>query len=87
MSDKSYIVTTEKNPNPNFIPPPSTTGSNTVNPTVGIKCPYRPVYYPQIHKVGEWYITSLAHATKIEVKFQDCIGKDCACWTPIGCKK
>ena len=76
MSDKSYIVTTEKNPNP-----------NTVNSTVGTKCPYRPVYYPQIHKVGEWYITSLAHATKIEVKFQDCIGKDCACWTPIGCKK
>lgn len=79
MSDKSYIVTTEKNPNPNFIPPS--------NPTVGTKCPYRKIYLPKTWWDGKWRTESLIKASRIEVEFQNCIGKDCACWTPIGCRK
>lgn len=78
MSDKSYIVTTEKNPNPNFIPPP--------NPIIGTKCPYR-IFYHFKGGLDQRYDTSLNNAVRIESEFQDCIGKDCACWTPIGCKK
>ena len=50
------------------------------------KCPYRVIYH---FKGGfdQRYDTTLNNAERIEVEFQDCIGKDCACWTPIGCRK
>lgn len=63
--------------NANFIPPP-TIGSN---PVVGTKCPYRKIY----HAYSDDWATTLKNATEIVEDFQDCLGKDCACWTPIGC--
>jgi hypothetical protein len=64
-----------------YPPPPPTTGSNVINPVVGTKCPYRKIYYAYS---GDW-TTELKNATRIETEFQDCLGKDCACWTPLGC--
>lgn len=68
---------TNKEPNPNFTPPP-TTSSNVINPVVGTKCPYRKIYHVYS---GNW----TKNTTEIAEDFQDCLGKDCACWTPLGC--
>lgn len=61
--------------------PPPTTGSNVINPVVGTKCPYRKIYHTYS---GDW-TTTLKNATEIMEEFQDCLGKECACWTPLGC--
>lgn len=65
-----------------YLPPPSTTGSNVINPVVGTKCPYRKIYRAYD---GDSWLTALRNATRIEEDFQDCLGKECACWTPLGC--
>ena len=64
-----------------YLPPPPTADSNIINPVVGTKCPYRKIYYAYS---SDW-TTELRNATRIVEEFQDCLGKDCACWTPIGC--
>jgi len=75
---------TNKEPNPNFTPPP-TTSSNAINPVIGTKCPYRKIYFPKTWWSGSLYPEVLMKATRIEIEFQDCLDKDCACWTPLGC--
>lgn len=64
--------------NSNFIPP--TAKSSTIH-----KCPYRIIYHFR-GGFNQKYDTSLNNAVRIESEFQDCIGKDCALWTPLGCK-
>lgn len=68
-----------------YLPPPLVTDSNVIKPAVGTKCPYRKIYLPKSWWDGKWHREDLMKATRIETEFQDCLGKDCACWTPIGC--
>lgn len=68
-----------------YPPPPPTTGSNVINPVVRTKCPYRKIYLPKIWWDGAWYKENLMKSTRIEEEFQDCLGKECACWTSLGC--
>ena len=76
MTDTTYWPPQSKNlSNPDFIPPP-TTGSNAIPPAakgsaIG-KCPFRKIYY-------------IKNDT-IEEDFRDCLGRECALWTPLGCK-
>ena len=48
------------------------------------KCPFCKIYH---FKGGfdQRYDTNIKNAEKIIEEFQDCIGKECSCWTPIGC--
>lgn len=48
------------------------------------KCPFRKIYH---FKGGfdQKYDIGIKCAEKIVEEFQDCIGKECVCWTPIGC--
>ena len=65
-----------------YLPPPPATGSNVIKPVVETKCPYRKIYHA--YDSGDW-LTELRNATRITEDFQDCLGKDCACWTLLGC--
>lgn len=84
MSNNSYIVTSNKEPNPNFIPPPTT------NSKAGTKCPFLKTYHAiyRSNSFGEFYednFHDFQYIDHIEEKPQNCIGKECACWTPLGC--
>lgn len=48
------------------------------------KCPFRKIY----HFKGSFnleYDVGIKNTERIVEEFQNCIGKECACWTPIGC--
>lgn len=91
MSNKSYITTSDKESNPNFIPPP-TTGSNAIKSKAGTKCPFLKTYHAiywsnSLDKFYEDNFYNFQYIDHIEERPQDCIGKDCICWTPIGCSR
>lgn len=97
MTDTTYWPPQSKNsPNPDFNPPP-TTGSNAIPPAAKSsairKCPFRKKYYA-VYKINRkdgttfyrrdfFYCDDLVD--HIEDEFQNCIGKECALWTPLGC--
>ena len=60
------------------------TKSSTITSFEKRKCPFRKIYH---FKGGfdQTYDVVIKSAEKIVEEFQNCIGKDCACWTPIGC--
>ena len=60
--------------NMNFIPPAE-------KPKQPRKCPFRKIYYTY----SDDWVTTLKNATKIVEEFQECIGNECACYTPFGC--
>lgn len=82
MAKELDVIINEKS-----YPSSPATNSNAIKPVAGIKCPYRIIYYPRTIWDGKYYPINLSDSTKIETEFQDCLGKECACWTPIGCNR
>jgi len=69
----------KSNPNPDYIPP-------MVKPTADRKCPFRKRYYAVLDgRKIQIYLRNNYLCDYIEEEFQDCIGKECAKWSPVGC--
>ena len=50
-----------------------------------LKCPFRKIYFGESVWDGSWCPDSLEGASRIVEEFQECIGNECACYTPVGC--
>lgn len=52
----------------------------------GRKCPFRKCYYAVLNgKNIQINLRQNYLCDYIEEEFQDCIGKECAKWSPVGC--
>lgn len=58
--------------------------SSTIVSSEKKKCPFRKIYHFR-RGFDQAYDVVIQCTEKVVEEFQDCIGKDCTCWTPIGC--
>ena len=66
------------NVNMDFVPPAE-------KPKQPRKCPFRKIYFGESIWDGSWCPDNLESASRVVEEFQECIGNECACYTPFGC--